>query len=345
MAEYEEKTEQATPRKREKARQEGRVPRSRDLSSVAAMGGTILLLYTGREYFAAGIRRLTLNLLSLQYGTDPVSALRSSSVDMMAILAPLLGAGLLFGVSASFAQGGFVLKPLELKFDGLNPFNGVKRIFSLNGLAEALKSMTKILICGYIFYLVVRRDLAILPSLMTMPVHDLSLTAGRLVMQAAVVGFFLFAVFGVIDVFIQRWQFARSLRMSMEEIKSEAKETEGDPLIKARIKSIQREMARRRMMQEVPKATVVITNPVHFAVALRYKDKEMQAPKVTAKGADAVAMKIREIARRHGIPIVEDKPLARLLMKVDIDSYIPEDLYKAVAKILAYIYKLGGLRR
>jgi flagellar biosynthetic protein FlhB len=152
-----------------------------------------------------------------------------------------------------------------------------------------------------------------------------------------------FLVLAVADYFYERWRFEQSIRMSREELKEEFKETEGDPLIKSRVKSLQKEMARRRMMQEIPKATVVITNPTHIAVALKYKNNEMSAPKVIAKGAGFVAEKIREVAGRHRIPIVEDKPIARALYKVKIGQSIPEELYKAVARILAYIYKLRGV--
>jgi flagellar biosynthetic protein FlhB len=148
---------------------------------------------------------------------------------------------------------------------------------------------------------------------------------------------------GLVDYILQRWQFERSIKMSTEEIKEEAKESEGNPMIKSRIKGIQREMARRRMMQDIPKATVVITNPTHLAVALQYDGKTMAAPKVIAKGADVIAGRIREVARQHSIPIVEDKPLARLLFKLELDTVIPEELYRAVARILAYIQKMRGV--
>ena len=153
-------------------------------------------------------------------------------------------------------------------------------------------------------------------------------------------GFFFYLILAVVDYFLQKTKFERSLRMSKQEIKEESKKLEGNPLIKSRIRSLQREMARRRMMDEVPKAAVIITNPQHLAVALRYQEKEMAAPKVVAKGADSVAQKIKEVARQHGIPIVEDKPLARVLFKLDLNTFIPPELYKAVAKIIAHIYKM-----
>ena len=343
MAEFDEKTEQATPRRRQKAREEGKVPRSRDLSSISAIGGILLIFMFGGSFFMKSIMKTTSRFLSLQYGTDPFAVLRNASIETMLLMMPFLGAALVLGVSASVFQGGVVMKPFELKFDGINPLSGLKRIFSVTGLVESLKSFAKFFIGGYLLYRIMKNDIFLLPSLMDMSIGSLARTSGALITKAALYGFLVFFVFGLIDYILQRWQFERSIRMSTEEIKEESKESEGNPMIKSRIKGIQREMARRRMMQEVPKATVIITNPTHLAVALQYDGKTMAAPKVVAKGADLIAGRIREMARKHSIPIVEDKPLARLLFKLEIDAVIPEDLYRAVARILAYIQRLRGV--
>jgi flagellar biosynthetic protein FlhB len=161
-------------------------------------------------------------------------------------------------------------------------------------------------------------------------------------MDAIVIAFSYYLVVAIVGYFLEKWQHERSLKMTKQEVKEENKETEGDPLIKSRIRSAQREAARRRMMQEVPNAAVVITNPQHLAVAIKYDDQKMFAPQIVAKGAGIIAAKIKEIAGEHGVPIVEDKPLARALYRLELNSYIPEKLYVAVAKILAYIYKLKG---
>lgn len=342
MADYAERTEQATPRRREKAREKGQQARSRDLSSTAAMGGVILVLGVGGGYFMDSLKRSMEGLLSLRYGTDPFSVLRAASAETMVLMMPVLGAALALSVAANLAQGGLVMKPFELRLEGLNPVNGIKRIFSVTGLVEFLKSIVKFSIGAFLLYKVMKSDLSVLPALMTMDIKALSRQSGHLVMTAVTYGFFAFLAAGAVDFMLERWRFERSIRMSREEIKEEQRESEGDPMIKSRVKSIQREMARRRMMQEVPRATVVITNPSHLAVALRYEEKEMSAPKIVAKGADAVAGRIKDIARKHGIPIVEDKPLARILYKIELGADIPEDLYKAVARILAYIYNLRG---
>ena len=179
---------------------------------------------------------------------------------------------------------------------------------------------------------------------MTLELLELAQVAGGLILRAFVYGFFFYLSLAILDYFMQKRNFERSLKMSKQEIKEENKEVEGNPLIKSRIRSLQREMARRRMMAEVPKATVIITNPQHLAVALRYQEKELAAPKVIAKGAGLVAQKIKEVARHQGIPIVEDKPLARLLFTLDLNAFIPPDLYKAVAKIIAHLYTMRNRR-
>lgn len=340
MAEYEEKTEQATPRKRQKAKEKGQVARSKDLISFASIGGVILLLFFWGRHFFDSFLQLTGRLISLRQGTEPISALKSASVDMMFLIMPFLGSAFIVAISAGLLQGGFVRKPLELKFEALNPMSGLKRIFSLNGLTDFLKVLIKFSIGCYLFYVVMKKDLTVLPFLSGMELSAIAGVSGSLLLKALTYGFGCFFVISVIDYILQKWHFERSLRMSRHELKEEYKQTEGDPIIKSRIKSIQKEMARKRMMQEVPKAAVVITNPTHIAVALRYEDKKTAAPQVIAKGAGYVAENIKEIAVKNRIPVVEDKPLARMLYKLDLGSYIPEELYKAVAKILAYIYRL-----
>ncbi len=343
MAEYDEKTYQATPRRRQKAREEGKVPRSRDLSSIAAIGGILLIFLFGGRFVMGSMMETMNRFLSLQYGTEPFTVLRAAAVETMILIMPFLGAALVFGVASNVFQGGIAMKPFELKFDGLNPLKGLQRIFSMTGLVETFKSFFKFVVGGYLLYRIMKNDVFVLPSLMEMNMSRLAVVSGALITKAALYGFMVFFTFGLVDYIIQRWQFERSIRMSTEEIKEEAKESEGNPMIKARVRTLQREMARKRMMQEVPKATVVITNPTHLAIALRYEAKTMAAPTVVAKGADALAGRIRELARKHGVPIVEDKPLARLLYKRELGTVIPEELYRAVARILAYIQRLRGV--
>lgn len=339
---FEERTEQATPRKRQKAREKGQVSRSKELISMAATGGVIIAFYLTGDYFIKNLSGLMKRLLSLEYGIDPFTAMRQSSTEMLLILSPFFALSISLVFISGFLQGGFVMKPLSLELERINPLSGLKRLFSFSGMTEALKSIFKFLIGGILFYVVIKRSVLLLPSTMAMGLQESWRVSEDLIVRAVLSGFLVFFIIAVIDYVLERWRFERSLRMTRQEIKEEQKETEGDPLIRSRIRSIQREMARRRMMQEVPKATVVITNPTHIAVALLYKRGEMDAPKVIAKGAGLIAEKIKEIAIKHNVPVVEDKPLARSLYKLSIGSFIPEELYKATAKVLAHIYRMRG---
>jgi flagellar biosynthetic protein FlhB len=256
------------------------------------------------------------------------------------IVIPFFAASSALAICASLIQGGFSIKPFQMEFNKINPLEGIKRIFSKNGLFEFMKSLLKFLLGVYFIYYVIKQVLNDLPLLMTKDINTLANESGHIIMKALIYGLLFLFIISLFSYLIERWRFEQSLKMTPDEVKEELKETEGDPLVKSRIKSIQREMARKRMMQEVPKATVVITNPVHIAVALKYDEKKMSAPKVIAKGKGFIAEKIKDIAKRRGIPIVEDKPLAKALNKIEINDYIPEELYRAIAKILAYIYKL-----
>jgi flagellar biosynthetic protein FlhB len=342
MAEYDEKNQQATPRKRQKAKEQGQIPRSNEVVSMAAMAGAILTLFFGSKHFMTNISSIMTRLMGLKYGTDPLIVFRTACSEALIIVIPFFVASSVLAIFASLIQGGFSIKPFKAELNKINPFDGIMRIFSKNSLFEFMKSFFKFSIGVYFVYYVIKKVLNDLPLLMTKDINVLANESGHIIMKVILYGFLFLFVIALFSYFIERWRFEQSLKMSQEEIKEELKETEGDPLLKSRIKSIQREMARKRMMQEVPKATVVITNPTHIAVALKYDEKSMSAPQVIAKGIDFIAEKIKEIAKREGIPIVEDKPLAQTLSKIKINEYIPEELYKAVAKILAHIYKLGA---
>jgi len=342
MAEFEERTEQATPRRRQKAKEKGQVARSRELISMAATAGTIVMFYLAGNSFIRKMAALTGDLLSLRHGRNPVDVMRFASTEMLVILMPFFGGAVIFAALAGVLQGGLSFKPLDIEIERLNPLTGLKRLFSRYGMVEFLKGLFKFAAGGFIFYLVMKKALTVIPFIEVGDVRGLLEISGRVIARPVVFAFAVFLILAVLDYLYERWRFERSIRMTRQEIREEYKESEGDPLIKSRIKSLQREMARRRMMQEVPKATVVITNPTHIAVALRYRKEEMSAPMVVAKGAGFLAEKIKEVAGRCGIPVVEDRPLARALYRLKLGSYIPEELYRAVAKILAYIYKLRG---
>ena len=342
MPESEEKTEQATPRRRQKAREKGQTARSRELGSMAATAGVLATFFFGGGFFMRRMSDLTGNLLGLRYGKDPFAVMRSASAEVLLTLAPFFGISVTFALLAGVSQGGLSFKPFDIDLDRLNPVNGLKKIFSLAGLVNFLKSLFKFIVGGFLFYFVIKGSIAQVFPASAMDLSELQAVAVKLIGKAVLTAFATFFLLAVIDYFSERWRFERSIRMTKEEIREEFKESEGNPMIKSRVKSLQRQMARRRMMQEVPKATVVITNPTHLAVALKYEKNTMSAPRITAKGAGFIAERMKELAKEHGIPTVEDKPLARTLYKLKIDALIPEELYRAVAKILAHIYTLRG---
>lgn len=340
--EFQEKTEQATPRKKAKAREKGQIARSKDLTSTITMGGTIMIFYLGGKFVFSNLAGMMGGMLSLKYGTSPLQVSKMAIIEGAYVIAPFFLASVVLATLANVMQGGILMKPLKFELEKLNPIEGFNRIFSLKGLTELLKSMLKFSVGGWLVYYIVNKDLKILPKLSAMEINELARVSGNLIMDAVIIAFAYYMVIAIIGYFVDKWQYEKSLRMTKQEIREEAKESEGDPLIRSRIRSAQREAARKRMMQEVPKATVVITNPTHLAVAIKYEDKGMPAPRVVAKGAGFVAEKIREIAKKHGIPIIEDKPIARALFKLELNAFIPEGLYVAVARILAYVYKLKG---
>jgi flagellar biosynthesis protein FlhB len=342
MAENNDRTEQATPGRRRKAREKGQVARSRELVSMSTTAGILFVFYFAGASFLRNITGLTGRLLGLSYGRDSLTAMRSASIEMVMILVPFFVAAIVFAVFSNVAQGGILFKPLSFELSKLNPMNGLQSLFSISALPGLFKSAFKFILGMLLFYIMAKKALVILPLTSAMELTDIQAIAFGLIGKTVAYAFTTFFVLALIDYLYERWKFERSIKMTKEEIKEEGREAEGSPLIKAKIRSMQRDMARRRMMEAVPKATVVITNPTHIAVALLYKKDQTSAPKVIAKGKGYVAEKIREIARKNGVPLMEDKPLARALFKIKLDSFIPEELYRAVAKILAHIYKLKG---
>ncbi len=342
MADKHDRTEQATGRRRQKALEKGQVARSRELVQMASTGGIILVITFWGGGAIAHLSGIMRKLLSLQYGMEPFGVMRAAGAEALALLLPFLAAGAALAIAGSVAQGGIVRKPLELKFSQLNPLKGLKRIFSSQGLVDLGKNLLKFSVGAYVVYHVIRKEIDVLPSLLQLELGEIVHVAGGMVVKAILSGFAFFFAIAALDYLIQRWRHEQSLKMTKSEVKDEYKELEGSPQIKSRIRSLMKDMVRRRMMREVPKATVVITNPTHLAVALRYDAKSMSAPKIVAKGAELLAGRIKEIARSHGIPIIEDKPLARSLYKVDLNAHVPEELYRAVARILAQIFARTG---
>lgn len=341
------KTEQPTRRKLKKAREKGQVARSREIPAAAVLMGVVLMLfYFGKDFWHTLeiemyylLSRNVPQEISMSFLTTTV---RGIAVRTAAIMVPILLGVLGFSVFSNILQGGlvFTTKALKLKPEKLHPKNGLKRIFSKNGLVELTKSLIVVILVSLITYQVVTSHLSLYPRLVLMDHGKILYWIVSITFDVLIRIAFLMVVVALFDFCFQKYRFKEQMKMSKKEVKEEYKEMEGDPTTKGRIRRIQRQMARRRMMADVPNADVIITNPTHYAVALSYKMDSMEAPKVIAKGVGFLAQKIKELAQEHGIPQVENKPLARALHKsVDIGEYIPAHLYRAVAEILAYIYK------
>ena len=344
---FAEKTEKPTPKKRQDTRKKGEVAKSRELPSVAVLLAGIMSLAAGGTYMSSQLKTMTGTVIAHIPTADfkvadAMEIGREVVVLFMLTLAPFLAAVFLAAIFSNIVQVGFLVsgESIKPKLSKLSPIKGFTRLFSLQSLMELCKSLLKLAIVGGVGYVVVRGQLNGLGSLVEMEIGAISLYILVTTLKICLVCGLAMTVLVAADFAFQKWQFERRIRMTKQEVKDEMKRTEGDPLIKSRIRSIQMEMARKRMMQDVPKADVVITNPTHLAVAIAY-ESGMNAPKVLAKGAGEVAGKIREIARQNNVPVVENKPLARSLFRlVDIGREIPGDLYQAVAEVLAYIYNL-----
>ncbi|NUN69063.1 MAG: flagellar biosynthesis protein FlhB [Bacteroidetes bacterium] len=344
-----ERTEPASEKKLDDARKKGSVAKSQDLNSAVMLlfGFFILMVMGGTavEQMSAVLRR-TLSeapLMSIDRGS--VGELFAGAMkDLGIILVPILALFLAVGFTSNVAQVGlkFSMEALAPKWHRLNPLSGIKKVMlSSHSAVELIKGVFKTIVLGWVAYSVIDDMVAEAVMLVDSDVRSI---AGFLVSTTSEVVIkvgMAYAVIAAADYFYQKFEFAKNMRMTKQEVKDEYRMNEGDPQVKGRIKTIQRQIAYKRMMADVPAANVVVTNPTHFAVALKYESGKMAAPKVVAKGADLIALKIKEIAKAHHVPIVEDKPLARALYAaVDVGEDIPEKLFQAVAQILAYIYRL-----
>ncbi|WP_105133385.1 flagellar biosynthesis protein FlhB [Burkholderia sp. BE12] len=346
------KTEAATPRRREKAREEGQVARSRELASFALLAagfyGAWLLAGPSGGHLQAMLRGAFTFDRATAFDTNRMlSAAGSASLEGFAALLPLLALTGVAALLAPMALGGWLIsqKTFELKFDRLNPISGLGRIFSIQGPIQLGMSVAKTLVVGGIGGIAIWRSKDELLGLATQPLGAALPDALHLVAVCCGTTVAGMLVVAGLDVPYQLWQYNKKLRMTKEEVKREHRENEGDPHVKGRIRQQQRAIARRRMMAAVPKADVVVTNPTHFAVALQYTDGEMRAPKVVAKGVNLVAARIRELAAEHNVPLLEAPPLARALYhNVEIEREIPGSLYSAVAEVLAWVYQLKRFR-
>ncbi len=347
-----ERTEQATPKRLQEARKKGQVPRSTELSMAAVCIAAAVAIYSLGRMAAGGFADLMRATLSLPPATamseDAIwPALTTAGARALWIVMPVLGATFFAALAAPIAIGGwnFSGSALMPKFARLNPASGLGRVFSARGLMELGKGLAKVAVVGTIGWLLLRGLTPQLMGLSSEPVVNAIGHAAELTGYSLLVLVCGLAVIAAFDVPYQLWQHAKDLRMTREEVREEYKESEGSPETRGRIREAQRALSRGRMLLDVPKADVIVTNPTHFAVALRYDEKKMRAPIVVAKGTELVALKIREIATENNIPIVEAPPLARALFKsVDLGREVPAALYVTVAQVLTYVYQLRAAR-
>jgi flagellar biosynthetic protein FlhB len=346
-----ERTEQATPRRLEQAREEGHVARSQELTTFAMMAaGGAGLWWLGGQLFArmAALVREALHI-DAAAAFDPAQMMvrmHIQAFDAMMAMAPLLLLLLAVAIVAPQLLSGWLFSAGALRFDvqRINPLAGIARLLSWRGAGELVKALVKAALIMLVAVLVIRHYRQPLLQLVRLPLEAGIAEMGRIIGASFLMLAGALALVAAADVPFQLWRHGDDLKMSRQELRQEMKENEGDPQIKAAIRAQQREMARRRMMAEVPTASVIVTNPTHYAVALRY-DEGMRAPRVIAKGAELVAAKIRELGEQHNVPVLEAPALARAIFRhADINDEIPDQLYTAVAEVLAYVYQLKSYR-
>jgi flagellar biosynthesis protein FlhB len=345
------KTEKPTSRRLQKAREKGQIARSKEIPSAAVLFGSLLILFYFGNTIVQTLELEMRNMLRVQIPPELTiiylsSLLRGVALRVSFILVPVMLAIVALSIGSNVLQGGFLVssEAIKFKFNQLNPVSGIKRLFSKNSLMQLAKSLVMVMVVSIISYQVVSKYIPLYPRLVLMNANQLLYWTATISYEIFIRVAVLLVILAIADYCFQKYQFTEQLKMSKQEVKDEHKDMDGDPMIKGRIRRMQREMARKRMMNDVPTADVIITNPTHYSVALSYKVNSMEAPKVVAKGVGFLALKIRELAQQHGIPLVENRPLAQTLYKtVNIGEYIPANLFKAVAEILAYVYKAKNM--
>ncbi len=342
-----EKTEQATDARREEYRNRGQVAQTKELGTAVMFLTAAGLIYVLGRFIMQNISEVFEHMM----GSSMVATLHSekivemlfyTGIKLVILLAPILLVALVIGVFSQVMQTGFLQVEDALQFDlnKLNPLNAIGRIFSMKGLVEFFKSLIKMIIVFTSIYFLLKSEVKQIPYLSGFSIGQIFSYLGAVIFKLLLGTGIFMLVLAVADYFFQRMSLEKEMMMSKQEIKEEHKSREGDPLIKARIRKIQREVANRKMLTEIPKADVVITNPTHIAVVLKYSDK-LPAPQLIAMGADYMAEKIKEIAKQHNIPVIENKPLARTIFKtMKIGQIIPKELFVAVAEVLSYVFRL-----
>lgn len=346
------KTEAASDRKREEMRRKGKVFHSTEVSSTSVYIVIVITLFfsAGKmtDAMVAINRKVFLMAGDFSFNSNNIRYLFIDMVrDMGFVLLPLFAVGIVIALAANVMQVGFLLtaEPFEFDLGKINVVEGMQRFVSKKMFFELVKTVVKLGLVGYVTYVWLKDEISTLLVLPNMPPSDIISFIGDFLWKLSIPVSILMVAIAVIDFAFQKYDYEQSIRMSKHDIREELKQQEGDPKLKGRVKAIQREMSMNRMMREIPNATAVVTNPTHIAVAIKYDQEDMDAPVLVAKGEGFVAEKIKELAREHNVPLVEDKPLARMLFKhVKLGELIPEKMYKAVAEVLAYVYKLKKVR-
>ena len=347
------KTEKATARKKQEARKKGQVLHSPEVNSAIILTVAFLSIKIFGGYMYNNISLFTQKILTFYIISNDIFEMATLFTFFMEILfifakvsLPVMGAVFVAGLVSNYAQVGFMFTTETIKFNIekiINPVEGLKRMFSARTFAELIKSLVKLIIISIIVYQYIKAQQNTIFSLMDMSIYGIGMQYSSLIFNIAIRICVTLIILSLFDYLFQWWQYEKQLRMSKQETKDEYKETEGNPLIKSRIRELQRSMSMRRMMQDVPQADVVITNPTHFAIAIKYDAKESPSPMVIAKGQDYIAQRIKEVAKDSGVEIVENKPLARALYStVEVGDAIPQEMYQAVAEVLAFVYSLKG---
>lgn len=353
-----EKTEPATPKRIEKAREDGDVPRSKELATVSVLLTMLVGIWASGTQLTQALKSNMAAGLTLPRNLvfEPDLLLVSIAQNLMELLwafLPLAVLVVFIAIASPVLLGGWNVssKALMPKFNKLNPLSGIKNLVSKNAAMEFFKAVIKATLVGSVAFFVVAAEIDDVLMLPLLPLNEALTSTAYLILVTMIAIASSLVLIAAVDVPYQLWSYANKLKMTKQDVRQESKETEGNPEIKARIRQQQREMARRRMMAEIPNADVVVTNPTHYAVAIQYKNDSMRAPVVVAKGADAIALKIREIAAEHKISVLESPKLARALYAhTELGDAIPEALYAAVAEVLAYVYQMrifkkdGGLQ-
>ncbi|WP_066507355.1 flagellar biosynthesis protein FlhB [Abyssisolibacter fermentans] len=346
----EEKTEKPTPKKLSDARKKGQVFKSRELNSVVILAVLFVTLNMCSKSIGDILQRFSKLIFEdyiLEKNALAVDDIRKLFLMVIMVIGrtvgPLLAVAFIMGLIVNYLQVGFLFtfEPLKPKLSRINPLEGFKRILSVKSIVELIKANVKIFLVGYVVFKYVKGEIVNLYKICDMSINNIINYIGSITFGLAIRAVGVLLILAVLDYIYQKWDYHKNLKMTKQEIKEENKQMEGNPQIKSKIKEKQRQIAMRRMMQDVPKADVIITNPTHFAIAIKYDKTMYDAPYVLAKGKDLVAQKIKEVAGDNSIPLVENRPLARSLYKsVEIGQIIPEDLYHAVAEVLAYVYSL-----